>query len=267
MIGGAETRDQGCDADAAIRSIRRGLEAGLSCIDTAEIYAGGFTEELVGAAIRGYPRDRLQIISKVSSRHLRHDDVLRSAAASLERLGTDYLDVYVIHKPTPDIPLPETMQAMQALQEKGLIRHIGVSNFSVGSLARARQYLEAPIVLNQVHYNLIYREPERSGLLEYCRDNDIFLMAWRPLEKGAIPENPPAVLNDICTRYERTPARVAINWLVSQSHVVTLSTMQSEQHLRDNLGAMDWTLRPEDIELLRSQFPGQHSVSNREPLL
>ena len=267
MIGGAETRDSDCDEDSAVRSIRRGIEAGVSCIDTAEMYADGFTEELIGRAIQSYPRNQLQIMSKVSPQNLRYDDVLRSVEASLERLGIDYLDVYLIHKPNPTIPLLETMEAMRALLEEGLIREVGVSNFSVDSLRKAQECLGTPVVLKQVHYNLIYREPEISCLLDYCQDNDIFLMAWRPLEKGAILENCPPVLDEVCAKYDRSLAQVAINWLISQSRVVTLSTMRSERSLQDNLGAVGWNLQSEDIEKLRSQFPNQKTVSNREPLI
>jgi diketogulonate reductase-like aldo/keto reductase len=267
MIGGRETRDSDCDADSAVQSIRRGIEAGIRCIDTAEMYAGGFTEELVGRAITAYPRDSLQIISKVSPRNLRYDDVLRSAEASLKRMGTDYLDVYLIHKPNPEISLCETMKAMGTLREKGIIREVGVSNFSISSLIKAQEYLEAPVVLNQVHYNLIYREPEISGLLDYCRDNDIFLMAWRPLEKGSIWANRPFLLDEVCAKYQKSPAQVAINWLISQHQVITLSAMRSERSLQDNLGAVGWHIESEDIEKLRKHFPDQRSVSNREPLM
>ncbi len=266
MIGGRETRDSDCDEDSSVQSIRMAIKAGIRCIDTAEMYAAGFTEELVGRAIQPFPRDNLQIISKVSPHNLGFDDVLRSAEASLKRLGTDYLDVYLIHKPNPTIPLRETMKAMRTLRERGLIREVGVSNFSVGSLQKAQAYLEAPVVLDQVHYNLIYREPETSGLLEYCRDNDIFLMAWRPLEKGAILENCPPVLEEVCAKHQKTPAQVAINWLISQDQVITLSTMRREKSLKDNLGAVGWHLESNDIEKLRSQFTGQQKVSNREPL-
>lgn len=137
----------------------------------------------------------------------------------------------------------------------------------VKRLSVNRGDLEAPVVLNQVHYNLIYREPEITGLLDYCRGSDMFLMAWRPLEKGAILKNRPPVLDEICVKYRKSPARVAINWLTSQDQVITLCTMRSEGSLQDNLGAVGWYMEPEDVEKLRVQFPGQKVVSNREPLV
>jgi diketogulonate reductase-like aldo/keto reductase len=266
MIGGALSRETGCDEDAAIESLRRGIKKGLRCIDTAEMYAAGYTEALVGRAIQGFERQDLQIISKVSPHHLHHDDVLRAAEASLKRLGVDALDVYLVHKPNPKIPLGETMRAMRVLKEQGLIKAVGVSNFSVTTLREAQGHLGGEIVLNQVHYNLVYREPEISGLLDYCQKNNIFVMAWRPLEKGALVVDHPLVLEKMCAKYHKSPAQVAINWLVSQERVVTLSTMRSESSVQDNLGAVGWTLETKDIEALRTQFPNQEKVSNREPL-
>ncbi len=267
MIGGTATRNPDCDEESGVESIRRGIKAGVTCIDTAEMYAGGFTEELVGRAIEGFKRTTLQIMSKVSPQNLHYDSVLRSAEASLKRLGLDFLDVYLIHKPNPNIPLRETMRGMRALQEEGMIREVGVSNFSVTTLRDAQECLGKSIVLNQVHYNLVYREPEISGLLEYCQENDIFLMAWRPLEKGAIFKNCPPVLEDTCGKYDKTPAQIAINWLLSQEGVVTLSTMRRERSLHDNLGSLGWKMAKEDLEKLRIHFPEQQKVSNREPLM
>jgi len=267
MIGGGATRDPECNEDLAVESIRFGLNAGITCIDTAEMYAAGFTEQLVGRAIKNYTRKELQLISKVSPRNLRYSDVLRSLDLSLERLRTDYLDVYLIHKPNPNIPLKETIRAMKTLREQGLVREIGVSNFGIATLHQAQEHLGFPIVLDQVHYNLMFREPEISGLLDYCQENDIFVMAWRPLEKGVLAADRPDIIKKFSDKYDRTPAQIIINWLISQDNVVTLSTMRSKKNLKENLGAVGWSLEAEDVEKLRAAFPNQKSVSNREPLL
>ena len=267
MIGGGATRDPECDEDLAVESIRFGLNAGITCIDTAEMYAAGFTEQLIGRAIQRFSRKELQLISKVSPQNLRYSDVFKSVEISLKRLQTDYLDVYLVHKPNPDIPLEETMRAMRDLREQGLIGEIGVSNFGAATLHQAQKQLGFPIVLDQVHYNLVFREPEISGLLSYCQKNDVFVMAWRPLEKGVIAVDSPDILKKYSYKYDRTPAQVIINWLISQENVVTLSTMRSKKNLKENLGAVGWSLDAEDVEELRITFPNQEKVSNREPLL
>ena len=266
MIGGALEPDPQCDIHAEIMGIRKGLDLGITCIDTAEMYADGFTEKIVGRAIHGYDRGSLQIISKVSPHHLSYEALLRANEATLKRLQTNYLDVYLIHKPNPEIPLAETMRGMRTLLDQGVVRHIGVSNFNTQTLRKAQDLLGAPIVLDQVHYNLVFREPEKTGLLEYCRENDLFLMAWRPLQKGAIAADPPAILREISAKYGKSPNQVAINWLIAQKNVVTLSTMRQAKHITENLGAVGWSLDAEEVERLRQRFPDQQNVSDREPL-
>jgi len=122
-------------------------------------------------------------------------------------------------------------------------------------------------VTNQVHYNLIYREPEASGLLDYCQQNDVILTAWRPVQKGILAKNDADLVNKMGGKYVKTPAQIAINWLISQKNVVSLSKMSNPEHLKENLGAVGWSLEPKDIELLKNDFPGQQSVSDRVPLV
>lgn len=181
-MGGVDTPDTAND-DADIAAIRRGIAAGLCHIDTAEMYAGGHAEELVGIAMKGQGIRRADyfLTDKVWKTHLRYDDVLRAAEASLKRLGTDYIDLYLIHQVNPDVPEEETIRAMNRLKREGVIRHIGVSNFSEERLKRAQAASDAPIVANQLHYNLRIREIEQCGLLDYCRSQDIMVIAWRPL--------------------------------------------------------------------------------------
>ena len=181
-MGGVDTPDTAND-DADIAAIRRGIATGLCHIDTAEMYAGGHAEELVGIAMKGQGIRRADyfLTDKVWKTHLRYDDVLRAAEASLKRLGTDYIDLYLIHQVNPDVPEEETIRAMNRLKREGVIRHIGVSNFSEERLKRAQAASDAPIVANQLHYNLRIREIEQSGLLDYCRSQDIMVIAWRPL--------------------------------------------------------------------------------------
>lgn len=262
QMGGRKEHDPGNDDGRDIAAIRAALDAGITHIDTAEVYAAGYAEQLVAQALQGYDRTKIFLVSKVHADHLRHDDVIRSCEASLRRLQTDYLDLYLIHRPNPAIPLQETMAAMSELKDRGLIRAIGLSNATKEILVQAQQLTPHKIVCNQVHYNLLIREPEATGLLPYCQQNDVLLVAYRPLQKGEFVINPPDVLVRIAEKYKKTTAQVAINWLVSQKNVATIVKTSSLAHLQENLGALGWAMDEEDIELLRGEFPDQQMVSD-----
>ncbi|MGB5931976.1 MAG: aldo/keto reductase [Anaerolineae bacterium] len=266
-MGGDYHYDPSNDDEADIRAIRAAIEIGITHIDTAETYAEGHAERLVGQAIKGYDREKLFIVSKVSPEHLRYDDLIASAKGSLERLETDYLDLYLIHHPNPNIRIVETMRAKDVLVDEGLVKNIGVSNFTVERLEEAQAHTKNRIVANQLHLNLIYREPERKGLLEYCQKNDVMFVAWRPMQKGLLAKRGIKVLDEMCEKYGRSPAQIAINWLVSQPNVVTLSKMRNVEHIKENLGAIGWQMDEEDIDRLRRDFPNQQDVSDTVPLI
>lgn len=263
-MGGVDTPDTAND-DTDIAAIRRGIATGLCHIDTAEMYAGGHAEELVGIAMKGQGIRRADyfLTDKVWKTHLRYDDVLRAAEASLKRLGTDYIDLYLIHQVNPDVPEEETIRAMNRLKREGVIRHIGVSNFSEERLKRAQAASDAPIVANQLHYNLRIREIEQSGLLDYCRSQDIMVIAWRPL-RGldlALP-----LIVTLAEKYGKTPSQIALNWLLCQENVVTITKAANPLHLAENMGALGWVLEKEDAERLRREYPAE-AVSDAVPLI
>ena len=263
-MGGVDTPDTVND-DADIAAIRRGIATGLCHIDTAEMYAGGHAEELVGIAMKGQGIRRADyfLTDKVWKTHLRYDDVLRAAEASLKRLGTDYIDLYLIHQVNPDVPEEETIRAMNRLKREGVIRHIGVSNFSEERLKRAQAASDAPIVANQLHYNLRIREIEQCGLLDYCRSQDIMVIAWRPL-RGldlALP-----LIVTLAEKYGKTPSQIALNWLLCQENVVTITKAANPLHLAENMGALGWALEKEDAKRLRREYPAE-AVSDAVPLI
>jgi len=211
------------DDQRDIDAIKYAIDAGMKCIDTAELYANGHAEKLVRKAIEWYDRNDLFISTKVWGANHSHEAVKKACHGSLERLGIDQIDLYYLHYKEDDINLEETMKAMNELVDEGLIKYIGVSNFSKESLAEAQSYSKHPIVANQVHYNLIYREPERSGLLDYCRKNDVMLVAWRPVEYGTFQdEDNKELLDGLAKKYNKTPFQIALNWLISETNVTTL---------------------------------------------
>ncbi len=266
QMGGRKERDPQNDDAADIEAIKNALDLGITHIDTAEAYANGYSETLLGEAIRGHDRSKLFIASKVQADNMGYEDILQACRDSLSRLKTDYLDLYLLHRYSPDFPLEGSMRALGELKEQGLVREIGVCNFGPQRLAEAQTYTKHKIVCDQVHYNLEFREPEKSGLLDYCQKNDVMLVAWRPVGKGNLLQEIPAVLKSVSEKYKKTLAQIAINWLVSQSNVVTLSKTRSKEHLLENLGGVGWYLEAEDIEKLRQEYPNQKNISDIVPL-
>jgi diketogulonate reductase-like aldo/keto reductase len=268
QMGGRDDRDLKNDDRADIEAIKKALTEGVTHIDTAEIYAGGHSEELIAQALKesNVKRESIFLVSKVPSEHQGYEGVMNAFKQSLKRLETDYLDLYLLHDYDTAFSLKDTMRAMVELKEKGLIKNIGVSNFGIEHLKEAQSYSKYPIVCNQVHYNFKVREVEKSGLLKYCQDNDIMIVAYRPTEKGKMFDQAPAVIQEMCQKYNKTYAQVAINWLVSQPNVVTIVKTRNFEHLKENLGGLDWSMEPEDIEKLRKDFPGQVYISDVIPL-
>lgn len=257
LMGGTKTRDPNNDDAADIQGVKNAIEAGITLIDTAENYAEGQAERIIGTAIIDYDRKKLFLTSKVDKTHLHYDDLLNACKKSLERLGTDYLDLYLIHAPNDEVPLEESMRAMDALVEKGLVKNMGVSNFKTKRLFEAQKLTKNKIVTNQVYYNLINREPETDGLIEYCQKNDVILTAYRPTDKGSLLHEVPLIVVEMTKKYSKTPVQIMLNWLISQDNVITIPKMTKPEHIKENLGAVDWLMEKEDIEKLRKEFPNQ----------
>lgn len=261
QMGGRMERDSRNDDAGQIQALKTGLDLGFNLIDTAESYADGKAEELVGEAIRGYDRGKLFLTSKVWKTHVAYDDVLRAAENSLKRLGTDYLDLYLYHQVNNEVPLKETMRAFDRLVSEKLVRHIGVSNFALERFKRAQACAEHKIVVNQIHYSLSVREPE-SELLPWLQENDVMIQAWRPLR--GVPDC--ALLNELCAKYGKTKSQIALNWLIMQKNIVTITASSSARHIQDNLDAAAFEMVPSDVELLTRDFPEKKFISDAVPL-
>ncbi|MCS6924580.1 MAG: aldo/keto reductase [Candidatus Binatia bacterium] len=240
-----------------VEPLRRGIELGAVLIDTAEMYR---TEDVVGRAVQGL-RAQVFIATKVSGSHLRYDDVLRAAERSLRQLDTDSIDLYQIHWPNPSVPITETMRAMETLVDRGLVKYIGVSNFSVAELRAAQAAMRHyPIVSNQVLYNLTHRDIERD-LLPYCQQHRITILAYTPLDDGRLAT--PArfrrtrgmqVLEQVAAQVHKTPAQVALNWCTARACVVAIPKSDSVEHTEENCRASGWRLSPEQIHMLDTAF-------------
>ena len=240
-----------------VEPLRLGIELGAFLIDTAEIYG---TEDVVGQAVKGI-RDRVFLATKVSGDHLRYDDVLRAAEASLRRLDTNYIDLYQIHLPNSYIPLQETMRAMEALVDAGLVKYIGVSNFSINQLREAQAAMRKyPIVSNQVLYNLNRRHIE-ADLLPYCQQQQVTVIAYTPLDDGRLATRSWSqqswrmqALEQVATYVQKTFAQVALNWCTSRPNVIVIPKSNSLARVTENCHASGWRLSQEQIRFLDAAF-------------
>ena len=231
---------------AQVRALQKGVELGMNFIDTAEIYASGRSEEVVGEAVKEL-RDRVFIASKVAPGHLHHDDVIRACQASLQRLGTRHIDLYQVHWPDSSVPIKETMSAMEGLVKNGSIRHIGVSNFSVKETDDARAALaKSEIASNQVEYSLSNRYVE-PDILPYCRKEKLTLIAYSPLARGRIADTIPQAL---LRKYNMTPAQMMLNWVTRDEQVVAIPKAADIGHLEENAASVSTKLAPAEYGLL-----------------
>lgn len=242
-----------------IEPLRHAIELGASLIDTAEAYG---TENVVGQAVNDI-RDRVFIATKVSGSHLRHDEVLKAADASLRKLDTEYIDLYQIHWPNSLVPIQETMRAMEELVDRGLVRHIGVSNFSTNDLHEAQAAMQKyPIVSNQVLYNLNRRQIE-DELMPYCQANGVTIIAYTPLDSGqltkssAVSSHPERmqVMESVAAQAQKTLAQVALNWCISQPGVITIPKSDRTARVVENCQASGWRLSPAQMRVLDNAFP------------
>jgi diketogulonate reductase-like aldo/keto reductase len=228
-----------------IAALRLGIELGMTHIDTAEMYADGRSEVVVGCAIEGR-RAEVFITTKVWPDNASYAGTLRACEQSLSRLHTDYIDLYLLHWPSRH-PIRETMRAMEELVRRGQIRFIGVSNFDVSQLKAAQAALSRErLACNQVLYHLRDRRIERD-LLPYCEQQNIAVVGYTPLARGGFHRG---VVAEIAKKYGRTPRQVALNFLTRHPSLFTIPKASQPDHVRENAAALDFTLSPDDLKAI-----------------
>jgi aryl-alcohol dehydrogenase-like predicted oxidoreductase len=260
-------------------AFQKALELGINFVDTAEIYGAGKSERLVGEAIKGH-RDEVVIATKVWPWNLTAGRLMRAAERSARRLGVDAIDLYQIHWPNPIFPIRNTMKTMKKLVRLGKVRAVGISNFNLGRTKSAREAL-SPLELasNQVKYNLIDRKIE-ADLLPYAQSSNVTIIAHTPLARSLLtgkytPQRKPTslvqaasprlsprnlerisnfqqTLSSISTAHNKTPAQVALNWLISKQNVIAIPGTKTAEHVEDSAGASDWRLTERESGELES---------------
>jgi aryl-alcohol dehydrogenase-like predicted oxidoreductase len=262
--------DEYADSEA-ITITQRALDLGINLIDTAEIYAFGRSERIVGKAIADRRRDAF-VATKVFPIMPLERIVEQRGRASAKRLGIDQIDLYQVHWPNPVVPLGTTMQGMGKLQRDGVIAHVGVSNFALSKWQDAERALGGPVLTNQVQYSLAVRKPDRE-LVPWAQKNDRIVIAYSPLAQGLLsarydgtntpggvrsgnslflPENieraQPLLdaLRDIAKSHDATPAQVALAWVIRRPNVVAIPGASKVSQLESNAAAADLELSDDD---------------------
>uniref|UniRef100_B1J827 Aldo/keto reductase n=2 Tax=Pseudomonas putida TaxID=303 RepID=B1J827_PSEPW len=233
---------------AEVAALQQGIDLGMNLIDTAEMYAEGGAEQVVGRAIAGR-RDQVFLVSKVYPHNASQRGVPAACERSLTRLGTDVIDLYLLHW-RGQYPLEETVEAFERLREQGKIRHWGVSNFDVDDLSE----LDRPAcATNQVLYNPIQRGIE-FDLLPWSRQRGLPTMAYCPLaQAGKLLQHP--LLHEIAERHGATPAQVCLAWVTREDGVIAIPKAVSPEHVRLNAAAAGLSLTSEDLRAIDRAFP------------
>lgn len=243
-----------------IKVILSGIEEGITFLDTGEDYEDGHAEEILGKAVKRL-RGRVFISSKFKPVNNTFAGVLKAAETSLKRLKTDYIDLYQIQWPNPQVPLSETLEAMMKLVEQDKVRFLGVSNFTYTQLKEARELSGDKIVSIQTEYNLLNRDVEKE-ILPYCIDTGLTLIAYSPLSRwsASLKQHERIMLERLCKKYTATMPQIFLNWLISRKNIIALTQTMSLGHIRENAQAANFTLDRADMEEMSRVF-------SREPVL
>lgn len=238
--------------DDCVRAVETALELGYRHIDTAQMYGN---EAEIGRALAasGVDRDELFLTTKLWNDNLRHADVLATTEESLDRLGTDWIDLLLIHWPHPSVPLEETLGAMEELRDAGKVRHLGVSNFPPSWLETALEL--APVICNQVEYHPFLSQ---ETLLEMCRTNDLLLTAYSPLARGQVTRD--RMLQEIGEAHGKSAAQITIRWLLQQDPVAVIPKATSRDHLEANLEVFDFELSEDEMARIAELDRGDRRI-------
>ena len=243
---------------AEIAALRLGVELGMTLIDTAEMYGDGAAETLTGEAL-GDVRDTLFLVSKAYPQNASRKRLAAACEASLKRLGTDRIDLYLLHW-RGSVPLAETVDAMEALKSAGMIRHWGVSNLDADDMVELVAAGGGGCATDQILYNLTRRGPEHD-LLPWLEDHAMPAMAYSPVEQGRLLTDP--ALSRVAAATGATPAQVALAWTLRRDGVIAIPKAGTAAHVRENRAAVDLILSDADFTALDDAFPRPHG---RRPL-
>ncbi|MDR3475958.1 MAG: aldo/keto reductase [Devosia sp.] len=253
--------DSGRKRAEEVRALQLGLELGMTLIDTAEMYADGGAEEVTGEAIKGR-RDGVFLVSKVLPSHGSRTATIAACEQSLKRLGTDRIDLYLLHW-RGNYALEDTLTGFEALLKAGKIRYWGVSNFDVEDMEELLAVGGKAVAANQVLYNLSRRGIEHD-LLAWSADHRVPVMAYSPIEQGRLSSD--KALRQVAETHGATPAQIALAFVLSRPGVIAIPKSSNLAHVRENAGAAAITLNDADLRALDAAFPPPKGKSSLEML-
>lgn len=252
LMGGTKERDPDNDDTRDIAAIRLAINNGVTLIDTAQNYASGRCEELVGEAIRDLDRTSFQILTKQNRLRQSYHDVMDGCAASLKRLGLDYIDYFVCHAPNPDFDMRDFFRAANKLHKQGLIKNVGVSNFGPKMLELAVATSDTPIIFNQVHFSVDDDDVLATGTYDYCQKHDIKIQSYRTLVDLDKNEKALKVIEQIATTKNLSIQQITLAYINSYEGMTFTIKSSSAEHWNEAKSALATSLSLSEITSIRS---------------
>lgn len=262
LLGGDVKENKNNDDQKDINAIVYALSNGINHIDTSESYSDGKSEKLVGEAIKKVDRSKVFIATKVREWNLEYEKIISSCYASLKRLQTDYIDLYYIHKQGKNVNIRDICDALNFLLKKGIIRNVGLSNVTIKTIEEYNKYLIKKVYAVQNQYNLICRESQKKGIINYCSKNNIKFVSWRPIllsypgvkdpmyKEGTYP-----LLDSIAKKYNVTNTQIVAKWLLQQENVYIVFKSNNCKHIKEILDTDKFYLSNDDWNNLNGNFP------------
>lgn len=235
--------------ETEIDAVRYSIKNGQNHIDCAELYGAFHTDEVIGKALLGFDREDLYLADKLWETSVGKDLVRPTVDKMLEKLGTSYLDMLYIHAPWDDVDWKEAIPQIDTLIEAGLVREFGVSNFTVGQMQTAQAIARHPITANQMNYNVLYKDEVNSEFKQYCKDNNIQIVAYQPVKRKEVLDN--ETIGEIASNHEATSAQVALAWLLRQG-VLPIPKAIDKNHIDENIASVNIKLTDDELAKLDS---------------
>lgn len=266
MFGGGMQRDPSNDDSGQIKALKYAISRGITHIRTAQNYAQGHCEELVGAAIADMGRDKLFITVAVNENFGTDEkSIIKELYGSLARLNVDYVDLLLIGGVNPQVSLKQISLGLLKAKQLHLAKDIGTSNYRMKEFVYMNELVGDQLVYNELQYNLIIREPELDGMKNYLRDSKVVLGAYRALQQGKLTSPGIKLLDKISEKYDKSNSEIALQWLLSDPNIVPVVKSWNKKHIDEIASLFEWSLADEDVQSLSDNFPIQIKIGDCLP--